>query len=99
MFKKTNEEELLRRNLKDVGSGSLNKLRILDSLPLRKLNDSDSNHSSVMASSIHSSARNIHNPTLSNLSIASSEFSMRHSLIRSRSKEKVVHVSEKLLTR
>jgi hypothetical protein len=80
MFKKTNEEELLRRNVKDIGSGRLNKIRILESIALRQLNDSQSMHTSVMSQSRHSSIKNI-----PNASMASSEFSMRSSLLKSRS--------------
>jgi hypothetical protein len=87
MFRKNNEESVLPLRLtKEAGSGSLNKLRILDGLPLRRLNDSDSNHSSVMASSLHNSMKNI-----GNSSIASSQFSMRSSLLRPSPEKKVVN--------
>lgn len=82
MFKRLKEDDLLRQP-KSINSGNLNKLRILDSIPLKKLNDSQSLHSSIMTQSRHSSIKNIHNP-----SIMSSEFSMRSSLIQSRSTDK-----------
>lgn len=71
MFKRANEEELLQRRLKDP-TASLNKLRILEGVPLRKLNDSLSSHSSVAASSLRSSLH---------LTANSSQFSLRSSLL------------------
>lgn len=76
MFKRVAEEELLQRKVKEVGSGSLNKLRILEGLPLRKINDSLSSHSSVATSSLHSSLHNTSN--------SSSHFSLRSSLLATR---------------
>jgi len=83
MFKRNSEEPILypNKNLKEVGSGHLNKLRILESISLKKLNDSESNHSSVMGSSLHNSIKNI-----GNASMSSSQFSIRSSLVKSQPK-------------
>ena len=70
MFKKASDEDLLRRGVKDPGSGRLNKLRLLEGIPLRKINDSLSSHSSVQGHSQPSSIR----------SFASSAFSRDASL-------------------
>ena len=64
MFKKVNEEDLMKRNIKDIGSGKLNKVRILDSLPLKKLSDSLSLHSSVASQSRLSSVRHMPNNSI-----------------------------------
>ena len=64
MFKKISEEELLKKNVKDIGSGKLNKIRILDSIPLKHLNDSQSIHSSVMSKSRHSSIKHFANNSM-----------------------------------
>lgn len=86
MFKRVNDEQLLRKGIKEVPGGSLNKLRILDSIPLKKLNDSDSSHSSVMTASLHGSVKNLANASVN--SSISSEFSLRSSLLLGRSREK-----------
>jgi hypothetical protein len=76
MFKRVNEEELLlQRKIKEGNGGSLSKLRILEGVPLRKINDSLSSHSSVAASSLHSS---LHNTSLSAFSLRSSFLSNRN---------------------
>jgi len=62
-----------------LASGSLNKLRLLDSIPLKNLNDSHSNHSSLCNSSLQSSLNNQNN------SINSSQFSMRSSFAKAAS--------------
>jgi hypothetical protein len=80
MFKRVSEEDLLHRRLKEGGSGSLNKLRILEGISLRKLNDSLSSHSSVASSSLQSSLNNL-------TSNSSSQFSLRSSLLLTRPKD------------
>jgi hypothetical protein len=75
MFKRVSEEELLQRRVKEGHGGSLSKLRILEGVPLRKINDSLSSHSSVAASSLHSS---LHNTSLSAFSLRASLLSIRN---------------------
>ena len=64
MFKRISEEELLKKTVKELGSGKLSKIRILDSIPLKHLSDSQSIHSSVMSQSRHSSIKHLPNHSM-----------------------------------